>query len=44
MKLEDMYLFKSLASRTALKKRLYRFRMEEGMYLRVHLGAFNTLV
>jgi gag-polypeptide of LTR copia-type len=44
MKLEDMYLSKFLASRTALKKRLYRLRMEEGMDLRVHLGAFNTLV
>jgi gag-polypeptide of LTR copia-type/Zinc knuckle len=44
MKLEDMYLSKSLASRTALKKRLYRLRMEEGIDLRVYLGAFNTLV
>jgi gag-polypeptide of LTR copia-type len=44
MKLEDMYLSKSLARRTSLKKRLYRFRMEEGMDLRVHLGVFNTLV
>jgi gag-polypeptide of LTR copia-type len=44
MKLEDMYLSKSLASQTALKKRLYRLRMEEGIDLRVHLGAFNTLV
>jgi gag-polypeptide of LTR copia-type len=44
MKLEDIYLFKSLASRTALKKLLYRLRMEEGIDLRIHLGAFNTLV
>jgi gag-polypeptide of LTR copia-type len=44
MKLEDTYLSKSLASRTALKKRLYRLRLEEGMDLRVHFGAFNTLV
>jgi gag-polypeptide of LTR copia-type len=39
-----MYLSKSLTSQTVLKKRLYRLRMEEGMNLRVHLGAFNTLV
>jgi gag-polypeptide of LTR copia-type len=39
-----MYLSKSLTSQTVLKKRLYRLRMEEGMDLRVHLGAFNTLV
>jgi gag-polypeptide of LTR copia-type len=44
MKLEGIYLSKSLASRTASKKRLYRLRMEEGKDLRVHLGAFNTLV
>jgi gag-polypeptide of LTR copia-type len=44
MKLKGMYLSKSLTSRTALKKRLYRLKMEEGMDLRVHLGAFNTLV
>jgi gag-polypeptide of LTR copia-type len=44
MKLKVMYLLKSLTSRTALKKQLYRFRMEDGMNLRVHLGAFNTLV
>jgi gag-polypeptide of LTR copia-type len=44
MKLEGMYLSKSLASRTASKKQLYRLRMEEGKDLRVHLGAFNTLV
>jgi gag-polypeptide of LTR copia-type len=42
MKLEGMYLSKSLASRTALKKQLYRLRMEEDMNLRVHLSAFNT--
>jgi hypothetical protein len=35
MKLKGMYLFKSVAN---------RFRMEEDMDLRVHLGAFNTLV
>jgi gag-polypeptide of LTR copia-type len=39
-----MYLSKSLASRATLKKRLYRFKMEKGIDLRVHLGAFNTLV
>jgi gag-polypeptide of LTR copia-type len=39
-----MYLSKSLTSQTVLKKRLYRLRMEEGMDLRVHFGAFNTLV
>jgi gag-polypeptide of LTR copia-type len=39
-----MYLFKSLASRTALKKLLYRLKMEEGIDLRIHLGALNTLV
>jgi gag-polypeptide of LTR copia-type len=44
MKLKDMYLSKSLTSRTALKKRLYRLKMGEGMDLRVHLGVFNTLV
>jgi gag-polypeptide of LTR copia-type len=44
IKLKDMYLSKSLASWTALKKRLYRLRMDEGINLRVHLGAFNTLV
>jgi gag-polypeptide of LTR copia-type len=44
MKLKGMYLSKSLASQTALKKRLYRLRMEEGMDLRVHFGVFNTLV
>jgi gag-polypeptide of LTR copia-type len=44
MKLKGMYLSKSLASWTTLKKRLYRFRMDEGTDLKVHLGAFNTLV
>jgi gag-polypeptide of LTR copia-type len=44
MKLEDMYLSKSLISWTTLKKWLYQFRMKEGMDLRVHLGVFNTLV
>jgi gag-polypeptide of LTR copia-type len=44
IKLEVMYLSKSLASRTSLKKRLYWLRMEEGIDLRAHLGAFNTLV
>jgi gag-polypeptide of LTR copia-type/Zinc knuckle len=44
MKLKVMYLLKSLTSRTALNKRLYRFRMEDSMNLRVYLGAFNTLV
>jgi gag-polypeptide of LTR copia-type/Zinc knuckle len=44
MKLKGMYLSKSLASQTALKKRLYRLRMEDGMDLRVHFGVFNTLV
>jgi gag-polypeptide of LTR copia-type len=44
IKLKGMYLSKSLASQTALKKRLYRLRMEKGMDLKVHLGAFNTWV
>jgi gag-polypeptide of LTR copia-type len=44
MKLKGVYLSEPLESRTALKKRLYRLRMEEGLDLRVHLGAFNTLV
>jgi gag-polypeptide of LTR copia-type len=44
MKLKNMYLSKSLASWIPLKKQLYRFRMEEGMNLRVHPGVFNTLV
>jgi gag-polypeptide of LTR copia-type len=44
MKLKGMYLSKSLASQTALKKRLYWLRMKENMNLRVHLGAFNILV
>jgi gag-polypeptide of LTR copia-type len=44
MKLEGMYLSKSLASRTALMKLLYQFRMKEDMNLKVHLDAFNILV
>jgi gag-polypeptide of LTR copia-type len=35
---------KSMANQTTLKKWLYRLRMKEDMNLRVHLGAFNTLV
>jgi gag-polypeptide of LTR copia-type len=44
MKLEGMYLSKSLTSQTTLKKWLYQLRMEEGMNLRVHLDVFNTLM
>jgi gag-polypeptide of LTR copia-type len=44
MKLEGIYLSKSVVSRTILKKRLYQFRIEEGMDLSIHLDVFNTLV
>jgi gag-polypeptide of LTR copia-type len=44
MKLEGIYLSKSVVSRTILKKRLYQFRIEEGMDLSIHLDGFNTLV
>jgi phage pi2 protein 07 len=44
IKLKDIYLSKSLASRTTLKNLLYKFMMKKGMNLSVHLGAFNTLV
>jgi gag-polypeptide of LTR copia-type len=39
IKFEGMYLSKSLASLTALKKQLYQLGMSSGMYLRVHFGA-----
>jgi gag-polypeptide of LTR copia-type len=44
MKLEDMYLSKSSASQTALKKQFYRLRLEKGMDLRIQLDAFTTLL
>jgi len=42
MKLESMYMTKSLTNRIFLKRQLYCLRMKDGMKIDDHLNTFNT--
>ena len=44
MKLEKLYMTKSLTNRILLKRQLYGLRMKEGTSIDDHLNAFNTLL
>jgi hypothetical protein len=44
MKLESLYMTKSLTSRIYLKRQLYSLRMKEGTKVVDHLNTFNTLI
>jgi hypothetical protein len=44
LKLESLYMTKSLTNKLLLKQRLFGLRMQEGMQLREHLEQLNTLL
>eukprot|EP00253_Pinus_taeda_P018596 PITA_18596 len=44
MKLEKLYMTKSLTNRILPKRQLYGLRMKEGTLIADHLNAFNTLL
>ena len=44
LKLEGIYMTKSLTNRLYLKQRLYTFRMREGTPVRDHLDEFNRIL
>jgi hypothetical protein len=44
MKLESLYMMKSLTNRIFLKIQLYSLRMKEGTKIVDHLNTFNTLL
>ncbi|KAK9067917.1 hypothetical protein SSX86_012028 [Deinandra increscens subsp. villosa] len=44
MKLEQLYMTKSLANRLYMKKRLYTFKMASGKSLEDHIDEFNRIV
>ncbi|KAE9601143.1 putative RNA-directed DNA polymerase [Lupinus albus] len=44
LKLETLYMTKSLANKFHLKERLYTFRMVEGTPIQTHLDDFNSII
>ncbi|KAL6195183.1 hypothetical protein ACLB2K_030803 [Fragaria x ananassa] len=44
LKLESLYMTKSLTNKLLLKRRLFSLRMEEGTTLRDHLDQLNTIL
>jgi hypothetical protein len=44
MKLEILYMTKSLTNKIFLKRQLYSLRMKEGTKITDHLNTFNTLL
>ncbi|KAJ4715159.1 Retrovirus-related Pol polyprotein from transposon TNT 1-94 [Melia azedarach] len=44
VKLEGLYMTKSLTNKLLLKQRLFSLRMQEGMPLRYHLDQLNTIL
>ncbi|KAL6220070.1 hypothetical protein ACLB2K_007827 [Fragaria x ananassa] len=44
LKLESLYMTKSLTNKLLLKRRLFSLRMEEDMTLRDHLDHLNTIL
>ncbi|GJT45466.1 retrovirus-related pol polyprotein from transposon TNT 1-94 [Tanacetum coccineum] len=44
LKLESLYMTKSLANKLRLKDRLYTFRMKPGTSVQDHLDEFNTIL
>ena len=44
LKLESLYMTKSLTNKLLLKQRLFGLRMQEGTQLRDHLDQLNTLL
>ena len=44
LKLESLYMTKSLTNKLLLKQRLFSLRMEEGSNLREHLDQLNTIM
>ncbi|GJU91165.1 retrovirus-related pol polyprotein from transposon TNT 1-94 [Tanacetum coccineum] len=44
LKLESLYMTKSLANKLQLKDRLYTFRMKPGTSVQDHLDEFNTIL
>jgi hypothetical protein len=44
MKMESLYMKKSLTNRIFLKRKLYSLSMKEGMKIADHLNTFNTLL
>nr|GEW42352.1 hypothetical protein [Tanacetum cinerariifolium] len=44
LKLESLYMTKSLANKLRLKDRLYTFRMKPGTSVQNHLDEFNTIL
>ncbi|MCF8701901.1 retrotransposon gag domain-containing protein, partial [Corynebacterium sp. MC-10] len=44
LKLESLYMTKSLTNKLLLKQRLFSLRMQEGMPLREHLDQLNTIL
>ena len=44
LRLEALYMTKSLANKTRLKERLYTFSMEEGTPIQNHLNEFNSII
>ncbi|KAH0765169.1 hypothetical protein KY285_001040 [Solanum tuberosum] len=44
LKLESLYMTKSLANKLCLKERLYTLRMSEGSSIQSHLDAYNSII
>ncbi|MDV3181192.1 MAG: hypothetical protein Q8830_03180, partial [Candidatus Phytoplasma australasiaticum] len=44
LKLESLYMTKSLTNKLLLKQHLFSLRMQEGMPLREHLDQLNTIL
>ena len=44
LKLESLYMTKSLTNRLRLKQRLYTLHMSEGISLKSHIGEFSSIV
>jgi len=44
LKLESLYMTKSLANKLRLKERLYTIRMVEGTPIQSHLNEFNSIL
>ncbi|KAF1881911.1 hypothetical protein Lal_00038554, partial [Lupinus albus] len=44
LKLETLYMTKSLANKLRLKEMLYIFRMVEGTAIQTHLDDFNSII
>ena len=44
VRLEELYMTKSLANKIRLKERLYTFRMAEGTPVQKHLNEFNSIL